>query len=298
MLRVLLSCLILSLTHISGCAPADEASTGPSGEGVTPGTSHQDLVDFYHEWRAFQAPQVVEGVPDYSAAAMAAQHRELAQWQARLQAFDTTGWSISEQIDWHLVWAEMNGLDFDHRVLRPWARSPAFYGMIFNAQSDVPAHEGPVVHGWIDTWTYQYPLSPEDAAELAGRFGVIPALLEQARTNLVGDARDLWMGGIRGMEGQIAQLNAFSARVAGSSAELDAALQAALEATEAFLAWLAEEAPSKTGPSGVGIENYDWYLTNVHLVPYTWEDEIRVMRRELARSHAALSVSYLSQSAM
>jgi uncharacterized protein (DUF885 family) len=230
----------------------------------------------------------VDGVPDYSAAAMAAQHRELAQRQASLEAFDTTGWSVAEQIDWHLVWAEMNGLDFDHRVLRPWARSPAFYGMIFPAQSDVPAHEGPVVHGWIDTWTYDSPLSAEDAAELATRFGTISALLEQARGNLVGNARDLWVGGIRGMEGQIAELNAYAARVAGTSPELDAALQAAVEATEAFLTWLAEEAPSKTGPSGVGVENYDWYLKKVHLVPYTWEDEIRVMRRELARSHAAL----------
>jgi hypothetical protein len=290
MLRVLLSCLILYLPFSSGCAPTDEASTDPPGGDFASGATHQDLVDFYHEWREFQAPRVVDGVPDYSVAAMAAQHRELAEYQARLQVFDTAGWSISEQIDWHLVWAEMNGLDFDHRVLRPWARSPAFYGMIFNAQSDVPAHEGPVIHGLIDTWTYEYPLSAEDAAELAGRFGVIPALLEQARTNLVGDAQDLWMGGVRGMEGQIAQLNAFLTQVAGTSADLDAALQAALEATEAFLSWLREEAPSKTGPSGVGVEDYDWYLKNVHLIPYTWEDEIRVMRRELARSHAALKL--------
>jgi len=247
--RVLLPSLILSLAFNSACAPADEVSTGTLGDGVVPGATHQDLVAFYREWREFQAPRVVDGVPDYSAAAMAAQHRELAQRQASLEAFDTTGWSVAEQIDWHLVWAEMNGLDFDHRVLRPWARRPAFYGMIFPAQSDVPAHEGPVVHGWIDTWTYDSPLSAEDAAELATRFGTISALLEQARGNLVGNARDLWVGGIRGMEGQIAELNAYAARVAGTSPELDAALQAAVEATEAFLTWLAEEAPSKTGPS-------------------------------------------------
>lgn len=287
MFRVLPSCLILSLCLTSGCAPAQD-STDPSRASGPSGTTHGELVAFFREWRAFQAPVVSDGVPDYSPAAMAAQHRELAHWQARLAAFDTAGWSVAEKIDWHLIRAEMNGLDFDHRVLRPWARNPAFYMMIFTAQSDVPAHEGPVVSGWIDTWTYAYPLSSDDAAELANRFGAIPALLDQARVNLVGDARDLWMGGIRSMQGQIADLNAYAARVAGSSAELDQALQAAAEATGSFLAWLEAEVPSRNGPSGVGIENYDWYLKHVHLVPYTWEDEMRVMRRELARSHASL----------
>ena len=277
----------------------------PSGEGVpegsvrgveaaesveAPGATHQDLVALYHEWRAFQQPEVVGGVPDYSVEAMAEQHRRLADYQARLAAFDTTGWSISEQIDVHVIRAEMNGLDFDHRVLQPWARNPAFYMMIFTAQSDVPAHEGPVVHGWIDTWTYDYPLSPADAVSLAERIGTIPALLHQARSNLVQDARDLWRGGIRSMQGQVRDLTSFAARVEGTSAELDSAISAAKQATEDFLAWLERELPSKTGPSGVGVENYNWYLKNVHLVPYTWEDEMRVMRRELARSHSALAL--------
>ena len=283
MALVLSFCLL-----VSGCAEGDESSrAAPLGAS---GVSHQDLVAFFQEWREFQAPHSVEGVPDYSASAMATQHEELANWQARLAAFDTSGWSTAEQVDYHLIWAEMNGLDFDHRVLRPWARNPAFYVMVFNAQSDVPAHEGPVVHGWIDTWTFEYPLSDEDASLLTDRFGTIPALLDQARQNLVGDARDLWMGGIRSMEGQIADLSAFATRVQGTSADLDAALQAAIRATQEFNAWLVEKAPSKTGPSGVGIENYNWYLRNVHLVPYTWEDELRVMRRELARSHSALKL--------
>ena len=75
--------------------------------------------------------------------------------------------------------------------------------MIFNAQSDVPAHEGPVVHGWIDTWKYDYPLSPEDAEELAERVGTIPALLDQARGNLVGNSRDLWLRGINSIRDQV-----------------------------------------------------------------------------------------------
>ena len=182
----------------------------------------------------------------------------------------------------------MNGLDFDHRVRRPWARDPAFYVTIYAAQSDVPAHEGSVIHGWIDVWTYDFPLSAEDAAEIADRIGTIPALLDQARTNLTGDARDLWMAGFRSFQGQRRDLDALAERVAGTAARLDATIVAAGEATDAFHDWLEEEVPSKTGPSGVGKDNYTWYMQNVHLVPYSWEEQVTLMRRELARAHSSL----------
>jgi len=261
------------------CAPTASAPAS---------ASYDDLVALFEEWREFERPEFIDGAPDYSASAMAEQQTALADYQARLSAIDPSGWPVAQQVDHHLVRAEMNGLDFDHRVRRPWARNPAFYTMIFAAQSDVPAHEGPVIHGWIDLWLYDYRLSPADAAELAERIGAVPAVLEQAKENLVEDAGDLWRGGIRNMAGQSRDLEDLAARVAGTSADLDAAIQNARDATDAFRAWLEQELPSKTGPSGVGRENYTWYLRNVHLVPYTWEEQLTIMQRELARSHAAL----------
>ena len=251
--------------------------------------SHADLVQLFEEWRAFEMPDFVDGVPDYSAAAMARQQAELPQWWARLDALAPQNWPVAEQIDWHLVRAEMNGLDFDHRVRRSWARDPAFYITIFLAESDVPAHEGPVIHGWVDTWTYDYPLSEEDAAELAGRIGSIPALLEQARVNLAdSNARDLWLAGIRDFAAQARDLDAYAEQVTGTSADLDQAIADARAASDEFRVWLEEGASSRTGPSGVGRENYTWYMQNVHLVPYSWEQQVTLMRRELARSHSSM----------
>ena len=37
---------------------------------------------------------------------------------------------------------ELNGFDFNYRVLKPWQRDPAFYQTIWTDRSDVPAHEG------------------------------------------------------------------------------------------------------------------------------------------------------------
>ena len=89
----------------------------PTGAG-----SYADLVALFKQWRDFQAPILVNGVPDYRAASMAAQHRELANYQRRLAAIDSSTWPIPQQVDYHIVRAEMNGLDFDHRILKPWAQ--------------------------------------------------------------------------------------------------------------------------------------------------------------------------------
>jgi len=251
--------------------------------------NHQDLIQLFDDWRDFERPVFVDGVPDYAADAMSRQHEQLENWQDRLIDLDPARWSIEQQIDWHLVRAEMNGLDFDHRVRRPWARDPAFYVTIYSAESDVPAHEGSVIHGWVDLWTYEYPLSSSDAAELAERIATVPVLLEQARENLEdSNAADLWMAGDRSFRGQTAELTAFAEQVAGTSRDLDRAIVSARDASEEFRFWLESEAPSKTGPSGVGKDNYTWYLQNVHLVPYSWEEQVTLMRRELARAHASL----------
>ena len=206
----------------------------------------------------------------------------------KLEAIDIESWPVPQQIDWHLLRAEMNGLDFDHRVRKPWANNPAYYVMMFTSQSDVPAHEGPVIHTWIDTWEYEYPLSAEASEELAGRFGIVPPLLEEARGNLVGPGHDLWRLGVGSIRAQSRDLATYRAQVAGASAALDDALQQAIVATDEFGDWVESQVVYKHGRSGVGKDNYSWYLQNVHLVPYTWEEALTLMKRELWRANASL----------
>ena len=227
------------------------------------------------------------GAPDYTAASMARKHTQLKAWQARLTAIDTTGWTTEQQIDWHLVRAEMNGLDFYIRVLRPWERDPAYYVTVWPDQSDTPDHEGPTNHAAIELWSYSYPLSAESQSRLAAELRTIPPLLQQARLNLTGNARDLWISGTGSVKNQIRDLDDLAKKVGGASQVL-AAIGDARQATVDFVGWLEQRAPSKTGPSGIGRENYNWSLRHVHLIPLTWEDEVAILKRELARSHASL----------
>jgi hypothetical protein len=255
------------------------------------GQRHEDLVSLFTAWRTFQQPKLINGVPDYSARAMAAQQRELATYQRRLAAFDTTGWTTPAQVDYHIVRAEMNGLDFDHRVLRPWANNPAFYVTVFAEQSDQPAREGPHAAGAVELWSYTFPLSASDAARVSAGLRTIPALLAQARANLTGNGRDLWTFSAGDVRDQSATLADLETRVAGDEPTLLANVRRAKAATDSFSTWLAAKIPSKTGSSGIGVAHYDWYLKNVQLMPYTWQDEVRLMERELARARSSLALA-------
>ena len=251
---------------------------------VPSSTSYEDLLTLFEDWRAF----AVLAAPDYSVDAMTAQFEELSRYQERLEAIDSSGWPVAQQVDHLLVRAEMNGLDFDHRIRQPWASNPAFYVTVFAAQSDTPAREGPGANGWIDLWTYDYPLTTTAAEHLANQLQTVPPLLMQAQSNLVENARDLWIGGIRDMRLQVSTLEALAERVSGTNAALDEAIGQAHDTTVQFTDWLEGELPTKSGPSGVGKENLNWYLQNVQLVNYTWDEEVAIMRHELARSHATL----------
>ncbi len=244
----------------------------------------------FADWRAFETPPSHEGAPDYRAATFERRRGELARFRSRAAALAAGTLSTEARIDLALLRAEINGFDFNVRVLQPWVRDPAFYATVWTEQSDTPAHEGPTAHGLAELWTYSFPLSPQDETRLAGELRPIPAFLSQARGNLTGNARDLWTTGIGTMRGQASDLADLEAKVASAGPELRKAVAEARTATESFVAWLDEKAPSKTGPSGIGKESYTWSQQHVHLLPMTWEDEVAILKRELARAHASLKL--------
>jgi len=185
----------------------------------------------------------------------------------------------------------MNGFDFNHRILKPWVRDPAYYDTVWMSRSDVPAHEGPTNHAVVEIWTYDFPLSREDEERLIRELNAIPPLMKQAQRNLTGNARDLWVTGIRDIRGQLLKLDEVLEMAGGSaSGELRNVVAECRTATAELVAWLEEQSPSKTGPSGIGKENYTWYQQNVHLVPLTWEDEVRLLKRELDRAWSSLKL--------
>ena len=253
---------------------------------------YRSLVELFNDWRDFEDPPRLNGAPDYTVDRFKKDHRAFKDLQDRLTQIPIDDWPIPAQVDWHIVRAEMNGYDFNYRVLQPWVRDPAYYQTIWMHQSDVPAHEGPTNHATLEFWTYQFPLTHDEEKRLTNDLKVIPPFLDQARGNLTGNARDLWVAGIENFKQQVRDLEKIAGKLKGSKDHTDilVALENAQEATKDFIVSLEEQAPDKTGPSGIGKENYTWYQQNVHLVPLTWEEEVQLLQRELDRAWSTLKL--------
>jgi hypothetical protein len=282
MYRLPLALLLLSCL-LSSCQSEPAPKKGSAQYG--------DLIALFKNWRNFETPPLRDEAPDYTAATFQKRQPEFKKLQAQLLAFDTSNWTIPQRVDWTILWAEMNGYDFNERVLQPWARDPSFYQSIYTDRSDVPAHEGPTHHRVTDLWTYTFPLSPKEKERLLSDLWVIPALNEQAQLNLTGNAKDLWIAGIRDIRSQSDNLKAMlDLPGVKTDTELAKTIQTCIASTDQFVSWLEKEAKTKTGPSGIGKENYTWYQQNVHLVPLSWDDEVMLLKRELARAWSALKL--------
>ena len=254
---------------------------------------YQKLVELFNEWREFESPPLLNGAPDYTASRFKEDRKIFRSLQKRLNKINVASWAIPQQIDWHVVRAEMNGYDFNYRVLRPWERDPAFYQTVWTYKSDVPAHEGPTNHAILELWTYDFPLTQDEQRRLTKELRVVPPLLEQARENLVGNARDLWIAGTENFRRQEKRLDSLSKKLSqhhpnSLHPSVRGALSRAKQSTQSFVKWLDAQAMYKNGPSGIGKENYTWYQQNVHLVPFSWEEEVSLLKRELDRAWSSL----------
>lgn len=250
-----------------------------------------ELVSLFKDWRAFEVPPMKNGVPDYSEASFNQRWETYTVLRERLEKFNKETWEAEQQVDWHLLWAEMNGYVFNAKILKPWQRDPAFYKSLWTSKSDVPAHEGPTHHFVIELWQYNFPLNQKRRNDLISSLKMIPELNNQAQFNLTGNAKDLWIAGIRDIQDQVEVLKDILLKPdVNGDRILVSEINKAIASTQYFVNWLKEEAPKKNGPSGIGKENYTWYQQNVHLVPLSWDDEVLLLKRELARAWSSLKL--------
>ena len=128
--------------------------------------ANRKLVELFNEWRSFEIPPLKEGVPDYSKNTFDVRYKEYKKLRNQLESFSIDLWPVHMQVDWYLLWAEMNGYLFNYKILKPWQRDPAFYKSIWTYKSDVPAHEGPTPHFTIELWQYNFPLNEKDRSLL------------------------------------------------------------------------------------------------------------------------------------
>lgn len=240
-------------------------SPGVEAQEEKAGSTYADLEALFFEFREFAEPKVVSGVPDYSAAAMNEQARALSSFQQRLSAFDLSGWPIPHLVDYHIVRAEMNGLEFYQRVLRPWARDPCFYSLR-------PGMTDPF--GWSGAFRVprRLPLSSEESAELLEKLRAVQIVFKQAPVNLTEAAGDLAFLAMHYLDGDSAIMAKLAAALRDHHPDIVPEINKARAAIDDYHAWLKDNYSRMTASAGIGVADYNWWLKYVHLFPYTWEE--------------------------
>ncbi len=247
---------------------------------------YQDLVQVYDEIRTLD----LERIDNLEETTFVSRGEALRKLRPRLESIDTSDWPVSARVDRLLVGSALCQLEFEQAVTRPWARDPGFY-----VDRLAPVAYTPL------------PQAGDGLTRLRERLATIPAMLATARRNLTQGGDALTVLAIRNLEradgvghgqpfrevppaGVIGWYEDLLARAERDQPSLAPAVQTALEAIREFHAWLKENQHEMNRPSGVGLENYAWYLKNVRLMPFSI-DELRIIGdRELQRALAQLQL--------
>jgi len=256
-------------------------------ESSAPG--HSDLVGLFEEFRAFLAPATNDGVPDYTPEAMQRKREELQSFRNRLASYDTSHWDVAEQIDYHVVRAEMNGVAFDHEVLRPWARDPGFYNITDGVYPRLLVHYSRMDDDWSPRLP-RLPVADDEIGRLGAKLRCVPAILEQARGNLTEVAGDLATVAIRVQERELILMREFVDGLATTHPELTADAEQALAAMYRFRQWVIDNKSRMTAPAGIGKDNYNRWLNDVLLVPHSWDELLTTIRNDYHRAIAFLKL--------
>lgn len=268
-------CIFLSLSFC-GCHSTEKGEE----DGVNR-SNYSDLVALFKEFREFQKPKGHNGVPDYTLAAMAKQREGLEKFHKRIASMNIKDWPIAQQVDYHLVRAEMNGLEFDHRVRRPWSRDPCFY---LKSQRGA----GPAYYGGIER--PNFPLSADAIAEVQVQLNAVSEIYKQAQANLTEASGDLAIIALHFIPEEIALYDNILSQLKDYHPELVPTAEKARAAVENYGKWLEENKTKMTEPPGLGIENYNWWMKNVQLFPHTWDELLVMMQHEYNRAIALLEL--------
>jgi hypothetical protein len=235
---------------------------------------------------------------DFSPPAVKIRATVLKDLQSRLRGIDPSAWPPNQKVDWVLVRTELNDLDFRYRVVRPWSRDASFYLDIFRT---LPYTDVPVPRDKLD--------------EFRTNLRSVSKLLRQAQTNLIeggGDLTDIaifhlehYDGVGQGEpvrkippEGILGWYADLQSRVEKLQPELAPEVQSALAAIHNYHDWLVANRSRLNHPSSIGLTEYNWFVKNVRLMPYTADDLQVIADMEVARARTFLKIEQARNSGL
>lgn len=280
-------------TFVLGLAIVLGASAERPAAQVAPqGHASQELLALAKEFRDFRSPvfrartwrpnRVEKGVPDYAALSRA-QLDGVRKFQQRLAAIDPKAWPVHDRVDYLLLRAEMDDVEFEHRVLREAFTNPAFY---------IEQALGTIAR----TVRFQVvPYTPERAEAVLQAFEQVNQILDQAQKNVaLPEANpELSRIGLRRLQ-EIRRDFAAGARLfephfpESQRSRLAAVTEKAAGQLASYAGWVEASLPQMKARGGVGRENLEWFLKRVNLVP--WSVDEMLFLGEIEKNRFLMSI--------
>jgi uncharacterized protein (DUF885 family) len=254
-----------------------------------PNDSLQSLADEFWQWRARYQPFSKDDIPridhpagprDWSAPSIARQREGLQDYETRWKRMNPQGWSRSQQVDYRLMGSAIARVRWELDLNRRWERDPSFY-------------LDQTLTALLEALVQPPPIDGGRSREIIERMTEIPAILAEGKNNLH-SVRPFAQLAIADLQQIGAKLMRFQAEVApllhgesggaASAESLRQATEKAIAALESYRSWLEQGLDKMPNNAAVGRANYEFFLNQVALLPYTPEQLFAISAQEWARA--------------
>ena len=247
--------------------------------------SKVDLTEIFFAVRDLREPRLIDGIPDYSIAAVEVQKAGLTKLRTRFDGIDPSGWSVRDQVDYLIVRSELDMLDYGLNVYRATSRSPNFY---LSSISSFGMSSGATLSKLGRLVQQPPPFNKDRAREILEHMGNIPRILEQARQNLTEPTQEMsrWALPMLANARRSSREFADGLRAHFPPELVDELQSAAAEmgvSLEDYRAWIEQRLPMMASAQPIGREMFNWILRRIWLLPYDAEDILRLGEQEYAR---------------
>lgn len=257
--------LLISMTAAAAEPP------GPSDPPAVYTTEIQSLAADFFAWRRSQQPVSGDDIPrverpngwlpDVSPGALEDGRRRYRRYLGAVEALDTQSWEVSARVDALLLRAAIQRVHWELDVLQSPSRDPLFY---------VQQTLGSV----FELLIISSPMDEQRAGDILLRLEHIPNTLDHARINLSRPVQPFAQAAIDSLadvEGRMQRLQRALAELFPRALRkrLEKAATAAAGALRSYSDWLQRELPGMQTAFAIGPLHYQWFLSNVALVPHT-----------------------------
>jgi uncharacterized protein (DUF885 family) len=221
-------------------------------------------------------------ITDYAPAKISERHQHIRKLLDQVLAMPVAKWPKEDRIDWMLFRAQLEGYDFNNRVLQSETRDPQTY-------------VGECSTGIFSLLKKEYDAPRTRAFAATERLKQMPAMLAQGERNLQKPVKlfaRLAIDSARSIDPLFNDsLMTLARDLAPNERDtLVKARDAALVAIHGFADRLEKRLPSMVDFAPMGTANYNYYLKHVLLLPLDAEQVAMLGRAELARYRALESL--------